>query len=184
MDEILSGVDGTGVFPGVIGEVGCWGAEPTAAEERCLVAAARASLRTRLPVATHGRNAFALLEILLGQNLPASRVAVGYAGGDLGTARKIAEAGAYVGLGSLALGADEAARLALGLIEDGHADRLLLSTGLSRVAQVRRYGGPGYADLFEALLPRLREAGVGDDVLHTITHANPLRWLTESLSAS
>ncbi|GAA3144119.1 MULTISPECIES: phosphotriesterase family protein [Nonomuraea] len=184
MDEILSGVDGTGVFPGVIGEVGCWGAEPTAAEERCLVAAARASLRTRLPVATHGRNAFALLEILLGQNLPASRVAVGYAGGDLGTARKIAEAGAYVGLGSLALGADEAARLALGLIEDGHAGRLLLSTGLSRVAQVRRYGGPGYADLFEALLPRLREAGVGDDVLHTITHANPLRWLTESLSAS
>ncbi|MEV4087747.1 aryldialkylphosphatase, partial [Nonomuraea fuscirosea] len=34
MEEIVSGVDGTGVFPGVIGEVGSWGAEPTPREER------------------------------------------------------------------------------------------------------------------------------------------------------
>ena len=182
MEEIVSGVDGTGVFPGVIGEVGSWGAEPTAREERCLVAAARASLRSRLPVATHGRNALALLEILLGQNLPASRVAVGYAGTDLGAARKIAEAGAYVSLGLLGLGPDQVARIALGLVEDGHADRLLISTGLSRVAQVRRYGGPGYAHLFDELLPRLSEAGTGEDVIRLVTHDNPLRWLTEGLA--
>ncbi|AQZ65077.1 parathion hydrolase [[Actinomadura] parvosata subsp. kistnae] len=183
MEEIVSGVDGTGVFPGVIGEVGSWGPEPTAREERCLVAAARASLRSRLPVATHGRNGLALLEILLGQNLPGSRIAVGYAGTDLGAARKIAESGAYVSLGALGLGADQAARLALGLIEDGHAGRLLLSTGLSRVAQVRRYDGPGYAHLFHALLPRLREAGTGEDVIRLITHDNPLRWLTDGFTA-
>ncbi|TDD45392.1 aryldialkylphosphatase [Nonomuraea terrae] len=187
MDEILSGVDGTGVFPGVIGEVGCWGAEPTAREERCLVAAARASLRSRLPVATHGANGLALLEILLGENLPAARVAVGHPGGnlggDVGAARKIAEAGAYVSLGLLGLGPDQAARIALAVIEDGHADRLLVSTGLSRVAQVRRYGGPGYAHLFDTLLPRLREAGVDDDVIRRVTHDNPLRWLTEGLAS-
>ncbi|MEU8360657.1 aryldialkylphosphatase [Nonomuraea sp. NPDC048882] len=182
MEEIVSGVDGTGVFPGVIGEVGSWGAEPTPREERCLVAAARAALRTRLPVATHGRNAPALLEILLGQGLPGARVAVGYAGGDLGAARKIAEAGAYVSLGSLGLGHEQVARIALGLIEDGHADRLLISTGVNRVAQVAKYGGPGYAHLFDALLPRLREAGTDEDVLRLITHTNPLRWLTQGLS--
>ncbi|MFC7587747.1 aryldialkylphosphatase [Nonomuraea antimicrobica] len=182
MEEILSGVDGTGVFPGVIGEVGCWGAEPTAREERCLVAAARTSLRTRLPVATHGKNSLALLEILLGQNLPGSRVAVGYAGTELGAARKIAEAGAYVSLGVLGLGPDQVARIALGLIEDGHADRLLISTGLSRVAQVHRYGGPGYGHLFHALLPRLRAAGTSEDVIRLVTHDNPLRWLTEGLA--
>ncbi|MFC4119212.1 aryldialkylphosphatase [Nonomuraea zeae] len=182
MEEILSGVDGTGVFPGVIGEVGCWGAEPTPREERCLVAAARAGLRSRLPVATHGANALAVLEIVLGENLPGSRVSVSYAGTDLGAARKIAEAGAYVNLNVLGLGAEQAARLALGLIEDGHAERLLISTGLSRVAQVQRYGGPGYAHLFHALLPRLREAGTGDDVIRLITNGNPLRWLTAGLA--
>ncbi|GAA2211006.1 phosphotriesterase [Nonomuraea monospora] len=183
MEEIVSGVDGTGVFPGVIGEVGSWGAEPTAREERCLIAAAHASLRSRLPVATHGKNGPALLEILLGQNLPGSRIAVGYAGTDLGAARKIAESGAYVSLGALGLGAEQAARIALGLIEDGHAERLLLSTGLSRVAQVRRYDGPGYGHLFRTLLPRLREAGTSEDVIRLITHDNPLRWLTQGLAA-
>ncbi|GAA3553495.1 phosphotriesterase [Nonomuraea rosea] len=182
MEEILSGVDGTGVFPGVIGEVGCWGAEPTAREERCLVAAARAGLSSRLPVATHGANALAVLEIVLGENLPGSRVAVSYAGTDLGAARKIAEAGAYVNLNVLGLGAEQAAKLALGLIEDGHAERLLISTGLSRVAQVQRYGGPGYARLFHALLPRLREAGTGEDVIRLLTNGNPLRWLTAGLA--
>ncbi|MEV4114703.1 aryldialkylphosphatase [Nonomuraea sp. NPDC049695] len=182
MDEIVSGADDMGVFPGVIGEVGSWSAEPTPREERCLIAAARASLKSRLPVATHGANAPALLEILLGQGLPGSRVAVGYAGADLGAARKIAEAGAYVSLGVLGLGPDQAARIALGLIEDGHADRLLISSGLSRVAQLRKYDGPGYSHLFDALLPRLRESGVGEDTIGLITHQNPLRWLTDGLT--
>ncbi|MEU6710534.1 aryldialkylphosphatase [Nonomuraea sp. NPDC046802] len=182
LEDILNGIDGTGVFPGVIGEVGSWGAELTRREERCLVAAAQASSQSRLPVATHGQNGLDLLEILLGQNLPGSRVAVGLSGSDPATARKIAEAGAYVSLSSLGAGPDQAARTALALIEDGHAERLLLSTGLNRVSQVQRYGGPGYAHLFHALLPRLREAGTGEDTIRLITHDNPLRWLTSGLS--
>ncbi|MFI9561303.1 phosphotriesterase [Nonomuraea endophytica] len=178
MSEITSGLDGTGVFPGVIGAVGCWGEEPTAVEERCLVAAARASQSSRLPVATHGQDPTGVLEILLGQGLPANRVSVGYTGTDLGAARKIAEAGAYVGLSSLAQGPEQAARLVLGLIEDGHAERILLGSGISRVAQLQRYEGAGYAHLFHALLPRLCEAGVPDETRHLLTHTNPLRWLT------
>lgn len=178
MAEISSGLDGTGVFPGVIGEVGCWGDEPTPAEERSLVAAARASRSSTLPVATYGQNGMSLLEILLGEGLPARRVSVGHTGSDPGTARKIVEAGAYVSLSSLALGPEQAARLALDLIDDGHADRLLVGSGVSRVAQLQRYAGPGYAHVFHALLPRLCEAGVPDETIRLITHDNPLRWLT------
>lgn len=179
MTDISDGLDGTGVFPGVIGEVGCWGARPTPAEERCLAAAARASLASRLSVATYGQDGLGLLEILLTEGLPAGRVAVGYAGADPAVARKIAEAGAYVSVGSLGAGAERAAALALDLIGEGHAERLLLSSGLSRMAQLQRYDGPGYAHLFDALLPRLREAGTGEDTLRAIVHDNPLRWLTD-----
>lgn len=178
MDEISNGLDGTGVFPGVIGEVGCWGAEPTPAEERALIAAAHASVATRLPVATHGRDSLGVLEILLAQGLPAARVGVGYAGSDLPVARKIAESGAYVSVTALGNGVDAAVRVALGLIEEGHAERLLVSTGTSRVAQTGRYGGPGYAHVFQAVLPRLREAGVDEDTIRLVTRDNPLRWLT------
>ncbi|MGW7485198.1 phosphotriesterase family protein [Nonomuraea muscovyensis] len=178
MREISDGLDGTGVFPGVIGEVGCWGDTPTPAEERALVAAARASVLTRLPVATYGRDGLGILELLLGNGVPGSRVSVGYAGADVPTARKIAEAGAYVSVTALGAGLEQAVRIALDLVEEGHAERLLLSTGLSRIAQVTKYGGPGYGLLFRELLPRLREAGTGEDVIRLITHDNPLRWLT------
>ncbi len=178
MTDISDGLDGTGVFPGVIGEVGCWGARATPAEERALIAAARASLASRLSVATYGQDALGLLETLLAQGLPGSRVAVAYAGGDPAVARKIAEAGAYVSVGTLGLGAERAAAVALSLIEEGHAARLLLSTGVSRVAQVRKYDGPGYGHLFREVLPRLREAGADDATLRAVTHDNPLRWLT------
>ncbi|MGW5683545.1 phosphotriesterase family protein [Nonomuraea sp. NPDC003754] len=178
MDEITSGLDGTGILPGVIGEVGAWGAEPTPTEERCLVAAARASLSTRLPVATHGQNGLALLEILLGQGLPASRVSVACTAPDPAVARKVAEAGAYVGLSSVTLGATQAAAIARELISEGHADRLLLGSGVSRVAQLQRYGGAGYSHAFRTLLPRLRETGVDEETIRSITHDNPLRWLT------
>ncbi|MER7499834.1 aryldialkylphosphatase [Nonomuraea pusilla] len=178
MAEISNGLDETGVFPGVIGEVGCWGPVPTPREERALVAAARAAKLSRLSVATHGQDGPALLEILLGQGLPGSRVAVGHTGADPGAARKIAEAGAYVSLTALSQGTEQVVRTALALVEDGHAERLLLSTGLSRVAQIRRYDGPGYGALFHSLLPALREAGVGEDVVRLVTRDNPVRWLT------
>ncbi|MEV0587973.1 aryldialkylphosphatase [Nonomuraea sp. NPDC050310] len=178
MFEITSGLDGTGVFPGVIGAVGCWGATPTAVEERCLVAAARASLSSHLPIATHGQDGLGLLEILIGEGVPGSRISVSYTGDDVAVARKLAEAGAYVALTSI--GGADPLPLALGLLADGLGDRILLSSGVSRVAQIQRYAGPGYAHLYHLLLPRLREAGVAEEQITAITRDNPLRWLSGS----
>ncbi|MFG1944838.1 aryldialkylphosphatase [Nonomuraea sp. NPDC048826] len=178
MADILNGLDDTGVFPGVIGEVGCWGPRPTPAEERALVAAARAALASRLSVATCGQDGLGMLELLMIEGLAPSRVSVGYAGTDPAVARKIAETGAYVSLGSIGMGAERAAAVALDLVREGHAERLLLSSGVSRVAQLRKYDGPGYGHLSGELLPRLREAGVPAETLRAITRDNPLRWLT------
>ena len=41
-----------------------------------------------------------------------------------------------------------------------------------------RYGGNGYAYLAETFLPRLRDAGVSDAEIETMTVANPRRLLT------
>ncbi|TNY36512.1 phosphotriesterase family protein [Thermomonospora catenispora] len=184
--EIGFGMDGTGSLPGVIGEIGCWGAAPTAFEERALRAAALAGRESGLAVATYGRPGMTLLEILTSAGLPAERVAVG--GQDLvddpGAHRKIAENGAYVAFGLIGLaGEDRAAldarvRYVLELLEAGHGERILLSTGVSRMTRIRRYGGAGYGHLFEVFVPALRAAGVDEAALRTILHDNPLRWLT------
>ncbi|SEG08024.1 phosphotriesterase-related protein [Thermomonospora echinospora] len=186
MAEIEFGMDGTSSLPGVIGEIGSWGAVPTEAEERCLRAGARAALESGLAVATYGRAGLALLEILASAGLPAERVAVGHQDlvDDPGAHRKIAENGAYVSFGSLGRAGRDAAALGahvrhvLELLEAGHGERLLLSTGVSRMTHLRRYDGDGYGHLFEVFLPALRAAGVDDGTLWTILHDNPLRWLT------
>ncbi|WP_131740633.1 aryldialkylphosphatase [Actinomadura roseirufa] len=184
--EIGFGMDGTNSLPGVIGEIGTWGEAPTATEELCLRAAAQAARYSGLPVATYGRSGLAQLEILVGAGLPAARVAVGQQDrvDDPAQHRKIAETGGYVSFGTLGLaGEDHAAvgarvRGVMALLEAGHADRVLLSTGVSRMSQVARNGGGGYGYLFDVFLPALRAAGADDATLDGILHANPLRWLT------
>ncbi|MFI0349184.1 phosphotriesterase [Actinomadura sp. 9N407] len=183
--EIGFGLDGTNALPGVIGEIGTWGETPTAAEERCLRAAAQAARYSGLSVATHGRAGLTQLEILTAAGLSPDRVAVGHQ--DLidepAAHRKIAEAGAYVSFGSLGLAAgdpealDVRVRNVMEFLDGGHAERLLLSTGVARMTQITRYGGDGFGYLFETFLPALRAAGADEATLRTIVHDNPLRWL-------
>ncbi|RSN51203.1 MULTISPECIES: phosphotriesterase family protein [Actinomadura] len=184
--EIGFGMDGTNALPGVIGEIGTWGEAPTEAEELCLRAAARAARYSGLPVATYGRAGLAQLEILTTAGLAPDRVAVGQQDrvDDPGQHRKIAEAGAYVSFGTLGLAGDDHAalgarvRAVMDMLDAGHADRVLLSTGVSRMTQVARYGGAGYGYLFETFLPALRAAGADDATLDGILRDNPLRWLS------
>ncbi|POM23056.1 hypothetical protein BTM25_52620 [Actinomadura rubteroloni] len=186
--EIGFGMDGTSSLPGVIGEVGTWNEVPSRDEERALRAAAQASRYSGLAIATYGRAGLAELEILTTAGTSPARIAVGRQdrADDAGATRKIAESGAYVAFGSLVLAGDDAAaigarvRAVMELLEAGHADRILLSTGIARMGQVTRYGGAGYGYLFTTFLPALRAAGVDEATLDGILRDNPVRWLTAS----
>ena len=64
------------------------------------------------------------------------------------------------------------------LLARGHAEHILLSQDVCHDSQLRRYGGNGYTYLADTFLPRLREAGVSDAEIETMTVANPRRLLT------
>jgi phosphotriesterase-related protein len=53
-----------------------------------------------------------------------------------------------------------------------------LSQDVCHDAQLTRYGGNGFAYLAETFLPRLRDAGVSEAEIETMTVANPRRLLT------
>ena len=186
--EVGFGMDGPNSLPGVIGEIGTWGEAPTETEELCLRAAAQAARYSGLSVATYGRAGLAQLEILASAGMAPDRVAVGQQDrvDDPAQHRKIAELGGYVSFGTLGLAGTDPAALGAGvrrvmdLLEAGHADRVLLSTGVSRMEQVARYGGAGFGYLFDTFLPALRAAGADEATLGAILHDNPLRWLTGS----
>ncbi len=64
------------------------------------------------------------------------------------------------------------------LIEAGHADRLLLSQDVCTKAQLRGYGGNGYAFVLEKFLPHLRSQGVSEEHIQMFMVDNPKRVLT------
>lgn len=185
--EIDDGFGDTGIRPGVLGEIGSHGEEPSEPETRALLASAHAAVATGLSVATHaqlGHGGLAQLELLTGAGLPPHRISVGHQ--DLLDAptvhRELAASGAYVAFDTVGKESYQSdttrLRLLLALVEAGHADRVLLSCDISRHAYLRSEGGQGYGHLFRSFLPRIRAAGVDEDLIDLMTRRNPLRFLT------
>ncbi|GAB2771930.1 phosphotriesterase family protein [Streptomyces daliensis] len=190
--DITHGLDGTGVLPGVIGEVGSHGEAPSGPERRTLAASARAAVETGLSLTTHaqlGRGGLAQLELLTGEGLAPHRVCVGHQDllDDSAAHKELASRGAYLAfdtVGKEGYQSDEARlRLLLALLEAGYADHVLLSCDISRHGYLRAEGGQGYGHLFRSFLPRLREAGADEDLIDLLTRRNALRFLTGTTAA-
>jgi phosphotriesterase-related protein len=187
LGEIRSGLDGTDVKPGIIGEIGAGQGWVSPLEERVHRAAARAQVESGLPLATHtlhhgaGRHQMSIFD---DEGVDPARVCIGHCDTfpSLDYCLEVARWGGYVSLDNvgLQLGDHEAAvrRLVLDLIEAGFASQILLSQDVGQMAELGSRGGRGYAYLATKFLPALREAGVDDATVKAITVENPARWLT------
>jgi predicted metal-dependent phosphotriesterase family hydrolase len=194
-DEIVrdatDGVAETGVRAGVIGEIGTDKPWLTAQEERVHRAAARAARRTGLAITTHAVQSSVGLDQLTvfeSEGADLSRVVIGHADSNPSFDYHLAivERGASVEFDFLGMSFTPLERHGEGrivesiceLLARGHVERVLLSQDVCHDSQLVRYGGNGYTYLANTFLPRLREAGVSDDEIATITVANPRRLLT------
>ena len=65
----------------------------------------------------------------------------------------------------------------MALIEAGLADHVMLSSDLARPNAIKRNNGPGYAKTLTVFVPKLKDAGASDEVLHQIMVDNPRRFL-------
>ena len=189
--EASEGVGGTGVRPGIIGEIGTDKPWLSAQEERVHRAAARAARRTGLAITTHGvLSAVGLdqLRVFEEEGADPARVVIGH--GDsypvLEHHLAIMERGASVEFDFLGMsfsaverhGEGHVIELLCELLSRGHVERVLLSQDVCHDSQLTRYGGNGYTYLARTFLPRLREAGVSEAEIETMTEANPRRILT------
>ena len=189
--EATEGVAETGIRPGIIGEIGTDKPWLSALEERVHRAAARAARRTGLAITTHAvQSTVGLdqLDVFEAEGADLSRVVIGHADSNPSPDyhRAIVERGATIEFDFLGMSFTPLERHGEGrvvesicdLLARGHAERILLSQDVCHDSQLKRYGGNGYTYLADAFLPRLREAGVSDDEIRTITVDNPRRLLT------
>jgi predicted metal-dependent phosphotriesterase family hydrolase len=188
--EFEEGAEGTGIRPGVIGEIGTDKPWISAQEERVFRAVARASRATGMAVITHAVMSPVGLEqlrVMEDAGVDPGRVVVGHADSfpDPAHYERIFERGASIEFDFLGmsftpqerLGEARLIPLLLELLARGHADRLLLSQDVCHNSQLRYYEGNGYTYLQETFLPRLRAAGVGEAEIDQLTVENPRRIL-------
>jgi predicted metal-dependent phosphotriesterase family hydrolase len=189
--EIGEGVGDSGVRPGIIGEIGTDKPWLSPAEERVHRAVARAARRTGLSITTHSVLSpvgLDQLRIFEEEGLDPGRVVIGHSDSYpvLDYYLEIIRRGASVEFDFLGMtftaverrGEDRIVELLLELLARGNADRVLLSQDVCNDGQLHRYGGRGYTYLADRFLPRLRDAGVSDADIDTMTIANPRRLLT------
>ncbi|MEP6808016.1 MAG: phosphotriesterase-related protein [Chloroflexota bacterium] len=188
--EFADGVNGTGVRPGIIGEIGTDKPWVSALEERVHRAAARAAIATGMAISTHSVRSpvgLAQLQIFEEEGVEPGRVVVGHADSYpvLDHYLAVLDRGANLEFDFLGhrFGEEEAAEprlveLIVELLERGYGTQLLLSQDVCHNSQLRSNGGFGYAYLQQHFLPTVRTAAVAEGEIAQMTIDNPRRILT------
>lgn len=196
--EIFEGADGTGVRPGIIGEIGC-SAPLSPNEVKVLRAAAAAQCRTGAPMDVHpgfdDAVALEIVEILRDAGAVLDHTMISHMevmDFSLETRLRILEAGCYIGydnfgnlgyphayLGKVVNLTTDLARIRdiKELIDLGFAERILLGQDLVFKDMLSAYGGYGYAHLLENAVPLMRDMGLAEEHIRAMLVDNPRRFL-------
>jgi phosphotriesterase-related protein len=203
-DFLVREADGlsSGVAAGLIGEIASHN-EPDHSdwrryrlwdeEIRVFEAIADVQQRTGLSVSTHaslGRGGAAQLRTLIEAGGDPSRVVIGHCDAqshddidlDLDYYRTLLKHGASLafdmfGWAEMMTDAARCERIAA-LVQEGYADRIMVSTDTCRLSQLRRFGGRGFDYLFTTVISWLRSAGLSQRDVDLITILNPAAMLS------
>ncbi len=194
--DIVSGVDGTGIRAGIIGEIGVDSPTLTPNELKSARASARASRLTGAPMQFHvggvGEDKLRVLDLVAEEGADLSHVVMGHSGSlalDIPLARRVLARGVYLGFefeyAAPPLGNPAASRGPLPalkgiveLIKAGYADRITLAHDVCAKQQIKKYGGGGFSYVSQYVLPTLKELGATDEEIRKIMVDNPARALT------
>lgn len=194
VQDITVGVDGTGIRPGIIGEIGL-GSDPDDADDRRILrASARASRITGAAITLHfpgtARHHGKVLDLLAAEGADLGRVIIGHAdylAGEPAYLRQLLDRHATVQfdmIGEPPLVTrvrpidSEIAKTIVELVKAGYADRILLSQDVSAKTRLKAFGGTGYSYLEESFLPYLKRLGLTEAQVTQIVVNNPQRLLT------
>jgi phosphotriesterase-related protein len=200
--DIERGIQGTEVKAAFIK---CAADEPGVNEkiEKVHRAAARASVKTGVPVMAHSRPASNTgprqVEILLEEGVPPEKIQIAHTGDtdDLDYIERLLGQGVYIGMDryglDIFLPTERRNATVIELLNRGYAERMFLSqdfdipiaAGLDWyppevIEQLEASGassGWSMTLLFEEILPALKQAGATEGQIETMMVENPKRWL-------
>ncbi len=158
---------------------------PAGEYERFFRAAAKASVRTGVPILSHtemGNGALDQIRLFTNQRVPLDSIIICHLDRvltDISSLMEVASTGVYLELdtvGRFKYHSDEdEIRFIERLIEDGHEDRILIGLDTTR-ERMRSYGGAiGLDYMFESFIPLMKSHGINDRLIHKFTVINPAK---------
>ncbi|GGM38586.1 hydrolase [Paraliobacillus quinghaiensis] len=180
--EIKEGIDGTDIFPGVIGEVGTSLNEIKLVERELILGAGKAALETGLTVSTHttlGTMGSKQVEMLFGLGLKKEQILIGHQ--DLNSNKQevldVLESGVYIGFDTIGKNNyrpdEDRVSFLLDFIEKGFHKQIVLSADLTRKSHWRKHGGLGYDLVLNQFIPVLKQRGVSNQIIEDLLVHNP-----------
>jgi predicted metal-dependent phosphotriesterase family hydrolase len=193
VQEITVGADGTDIRTGLL-KSGISRPIIEGPEEKCARAIARAQKRTGVAITTHtsassrfevegGNVGMQHLNLFEAEGVDPARVIIGHTdeNGDIRQLIALAQRGAYVQfdvIGKTHWLLDETrVELLCQLVDKGYENQLLLSSDRCREIELKAQGGPGYDHVLRSFVPRLRENGFDESLIHRFLVENPARAL-------
>lgn len=199
--ELNTGIDGTGIRAGIIGEIGT-SLNILESEVKVLRAAAIAHRRSGAPVMVHlnpwGGCGNQAVDILMEAGVPANRIALCHMDVplDLADMRRVLDRGVYLEFDNFgkeftsgsAYGAfpSDADRMEVlyQLIADGYSKQLLLSCDVCLKNLLTIHGGPGYDHILTGISKMIKAKYPADEaelLLKTLLIDNPADYLDNPL---
>ncbi|MBW8347943.1 phosphotriesterase [Bacillus sp. IITD106] len=182
ISEIKEGIDGTDIYPGVIGEVGTSVNEIKPVERELLLGAGKAALATGLTMTTHtslGTLGSKQVDMLFGLGLPKDQIIIGHQ--DLNANKEevldVLRSGVYIGYDTIGKNNyrpdEDRLSFLLDFIERGFHKQILLSADLTRKSHWKKHNGPGYDLVLNTFIPALRKRGVPEEIIEDLLIHNP-----------
>jgi len=193
--EFEFGIEGSGLLPGIIGEVGT-SSPVTPLEVASLKASVLVQQSTGAAISVHldpwAEEGVKVAQLLREMGADMSRVVMGHLNPSweaLDYHREIANTGAILGydLWGYALPAapgrfpprdSEAVVTVAALSSEGFADQIVLSHDVSLKTNYTKYGGWGYAHISNHIVPMMLDRGISSDEIDRMLVANPARVLS------
>ena len=200
--EINSGVDDTGIKPGIIGEIGTSG-PVTDNEKKTVRAALRAHKETGLAINIHfssrdgGVGVKPIMKLIRDESVNPARVVFSHMDIMISPSNYLAaadegfliefdtfgpeqyfmlHAGTYSSLWYQPTDLDRI-KLVTELVDRGHIDQLLISQDIYLKIHLKHYGGWGYDHILSNIVPMLLRSGITYKQISTILVDNPARVL-------
>jgi phosphotriesterase-related protein len=193
--QVMRGLEGTDVRPGIIGEVGT-STPVTDCERLVLRASARVGAATGTTVAVHmttpGQHGAEVVDLMTSEGLDASRIVLCHMDEvlDLDYHLSILRRGATVEFDTFGFDGyfarlwktpsdKEKMEFLVELVRRGYANQVVVGHDVALKCQLRRFGGLGYDHIPRRIVPTLlNHLGVTRDEVDALVIGNPRRLLT------